>query len=91
MLAARERQAERLGAGRCNAEASVEEMRRDAALEGAARATLARGQASLGLSGRGYDRVLRLARTIADLAGSRPASRRTHIAEALTLRSRTHE
>ena len=90
VLAARGLQAGRLGSGRCNAEATVEEVRRDAALDAAAGLTLAEGQASLGLSGRGYDRVLRLARTIADLGG-RETVNRDDVAEALTLRSRADE
>jgi magnesium chelatase family protein len=87
VLAARERQAARLGAARCNAEAAVEEIRRDAALDSGARGTLAAGQARLALSGRGYDRVLRLARTVADLA-ERGHVCEDDVAEALTLRSR---
>jgi magnesium chelatase family protein len=90
VLAARERQAARLGSGRCNAEASVAEIRRDAALDRAAEDVLARGQANLGLSGRGYDRVLRLARTLADLA-DRGAVAEEDVGEALTLRSRADE
>ncbi len=77
----------RLGAARCNAEAAVEEIRRDAALDSGARGTLAAGQARLALSGRGYDRVLRLARTVADLA-EREHVCEDDVAEALTLRSR---
>ncbi|MGI9020118.1 MAG: YifB family Mg chelatase-like AAA ATPase [Solirubrobacterales bacterium] len=90
VLAARGRQAARLGAGRCNAEATVEEIRRDVTLDSGAQGILAQGRARLGLSGRGYDRVLRLARTIADLAGSERVGGE-HVAEALTLRSRPHE
>jgi magnesium chelatase family protein len=39
----------------------------------------------LGLTGRGHDRLLRVARTIADLEGSRGVEAR-HLAEALQFR-----
>jgi magnesium chelatase family protein len=57
--------------------------------EGAAR-LLADAYARGGLSGRAHDRVLRLARTVADLAGEEQIGRE-HMAQALQLRRRDHE
>ncbi len=51
--------------------------------EGAA--LLARAAETLGFSARGYTRILRLARTLADLDGSQ-AVRRRHVAEAVSYR-----
>jgi magnesium chelatase family protein len=52
-----------------NAELSPAAVRRHARLTPRARADLAGGHRRMGLSGRGHDRVLRVARTIADLRG----------------------
>ncbi len=65
---ARRRQQERLGPGRCNAAMTPSEAR-GANLAEEAAALLAGAYESQRLSGRAHDRVLRLARTIADLAG----------------------
>jgi magnesium chelatase family protein len=86
---ARERQEARLGAGRCNAEMTPAEVR-DCALEETAGALLAEAYSRHRLSGRAHDRVLRLARTIADLAGAE-AIGRDEIAQALQLRKRDHD
>ena len=59
--------------------------RRHAALDGAARDLLVEGHRRMTLTGRGHDRVLRIARTIADLAGSDDI-RGDHVAEALGYR-----
>jgi magnesium chelatase family protein len=90
VIAARERQASRLGAGRCNADMTLAELRDAASLTRKARGTLAQGHARLGLSGRGHDRVLRVARTIADLDHSGPITDE-HVARAIGLRRRGSE
>ena len=56
-----------------------------AAPDEAGRALLLRAAERFGLSARGYHRVLRVARTIADLDGS-AAVRQPHIAEAISFR-----
>src|SRR4030095_6087769 len=55
---------------RCNARLGSTELRRVAALDGAGHALLERAAVRLGLSARALTRVRRVARTIADLAGS---------------------
>ena len=87
VLVARERQAARLGPGRCNSEMSAPESRRTCALEPAASELLAEAHARLGLSGRGYERVVRVARTVADLAAADRVSK-SHVGETLGLRRR---
>jgi magnesium chelatase family protein len=84
VCAASRRQAERLGPGRCNAELEPAELRR-LEIEAPARELLAEQYRALGLSGRGHDRVLRVARTVADLAGT-DAIEAGQMAEALGLR-----
>jgi len=86
-IAARQRQERRLGAGRCNAEMNLVELRSSCGMDEKAAAMLANGHARLRLSGRGHDRVLRLSRTIADLEGCERVSG-DHVARALTLRRR---
>src|SRR4029453_18468251 len=56
--------------------------------EAAGRALVARAAERMRLSARGYHRVLRVARTLADLDGS-PAVGRRHVAEALSYRKVT--
>jgi magnesium chelatase family protein len=86
---ARRMQEDRLGPGRCNAEMTPGEAR-DCVLDDVAAALLAESYARRRLSGRAHDRVLRLARTIADLAGT-TAIGRDQIAQALQLRRRDRE
>ncbi|MDP9188450.1 MAG: YifB family Mg chelatase-like AAA ATPase, partial [Actinomycetota bacterium] len=85
--AARQRQRERLGDGRCNAEMTPEETRRHCALDAGAERTLRDGHDRFGLSGRGWDRVLRVARTIADLE-SEDSIRDADVIRALGMRRR---
>jgi magnesium chelatase family protein len=53
--------------------------------DSAGRALLTRAAEQLGLSARGYHRVMRVARTLADLEGAHGVGRR-HVAEALSYR-----
>jgi magnesium chelatase family protein len=62
-----------------------EEMRRFCQLDNACAALMKRAFDSLGLTARSYDRILRVARTIADLAGSEYIKPQ-HIAEAIRYR-----
>ena len=89
MIEARGRQERRLGAGRCNAEMTPGEVR-ECVLDEAAAALLAESYSRRRLSGRAHDRVLRLARTIADLAGAESIGRE-QVAQALQLRRRDRD
>jgi magnesium chelatase family protein len=89
---ARERQAARYGdalAGRraVNADAPGHEIDAHCVLDPGARALLAQAAEQLALSARAYHRVLKVARTIADLDGAHGVAR-VHAAEALTYRYR---
>jgi magnesium chelatase family protein len=85
VVRARQAQAERLGPGRTNADMTPSELRRHCPLDKAPLRVLEAGHRKLGLSARGWDRCLRLARTIADLAGDE-GIREEHMAEALDKR-----
>ena len=85
VVQAREIQSQRLGPGRTNSEMTPGEVRRHCVLDAEGRATLDAGHRQLGLSARGWDRCLRLARTIADLAGEESIGPE-HVGEAITLR-----
>jgi magnesium chelatase family protein len=72
-----------------NAEADSELLEEVAAPEAAGKCLLVEAADKLKLSARGYHRVLRIARTLADLDGAGDGSapvRRIHIAEALSYR-----
>jgi magnesium chelatase family protein len=84
---ARERQRRRLPTtgARLNAELTPRELRRIGVISADARRLLAAAMTRLGLSARGHDRALKVARTIADLAGSESVAAE-HCAEALQYR-----
>jgi magnesium chelatase family protein len=88
VIAARERQARRLrGEGALvNAHMDARLLRRHLRLNEHGERLLRSAQESGALSARGQHRVLRVARTLADLAG-RDRVAAEHVAEALALRS----
>lgn len=83
VTAARSRQVER--AGRPNARLEGERLRRDVAVSEAAQQLLDEAAERFGLSARAHDRIRRVARTIADLAGCRDVEA-GHLAEAIGYR-----
>ena len=83
VCAARERALQRQG--HANAELNSAGIDAHCALDDAARTLLQRAAERLGWTGRGLHRVLKVARTIADLAAS-PTLQATHIAEAMQWR-----
>jgi magnesium chelatase family protein len=87
VISARSRQRTRYGdrAIWTNAQLTPSLMTRHCALDAAGRRVLAAAARRLSLSARGYDRVCKVARTIADLAGAE-ALAADHIAEALQFR-----
>jgi magnesium chelatase family protein len=70
---------------RVNADAEGQVLEEIATPDAEGRALLTRVAERFGLTARGYHRVLRVARTIADLAGSDPV-RQPHVAEAVSYR-----
>jgi magnesium chelatase family protein len=84
VLSARRRADTRNG-GRTNADLSSEQLDHVAALDRDGQNLVQKAAETLGLTARGYHRVLRVARTLADLDGSENV-RRLHIAEALSHR-----
>lgn len=89
VVKARARAADRMAGEQgifCNAQLDAAGIRKYCVADEAAMAVLRAAYDRMGLSARGYDRVMRLARTIADLAESE-IIRTEHIAEAIQLRS----
>lgn len=79
------RDIQRARAGKCNAVLTAAELARDCALADRDRRLLERAVDALGLSARAYHRLLRVARTIADLAGDAQIAA-VHLGEAIQLR-----
>jgi magnesium chelatase family protein len=88
VVAARERQHHRFGPSgpATNARMGRADLERHAALDGSSRRLLVSACRRLGLTARGFDRIRRTARTIADLEGSEAMLDR-HVAEAVQYRS----
>jgi magnesium chelatase family protein len=88
VIAARMRQMERYPGTRtyCNAQLRPSQLKKYCRLDGASRTLIEQGMTRLGLSARAYTRVLKVARTIADLEGNE-SIRAAHVAEAIQYRS----
>ena len=85
--AARELQRARYGSGSAsNAHAEPKELEKCCRLDAACEKLMKRAYDSLGLTARSYDKILRVARTIADLAGSGEIAPK-HLAEAIQYRT----
>lgn len=85
VTAARRRQAVRRPGGPLNSALTANQLRQDVGLDGESRALLEAAAERLHLSGRAVHRVLRVARTIADLEGNAEVAQ-PNVAEALQYR-----
>jgi magnesium chelatase family protein len=72
----------------CNAEMGPSQVRDFCRVEGAAQSILKAAVAQMHLSARAYHRILKVARTIADLEGA-PSIGPAHVAEAVQYRPRS--
>lgn len=93
VAAARQMQVERFGNNgsiHCNAQMTSKMLHKYCATDSTGKLLLKNAMNKLGLSARAYDRILKLARTIADLDGSRNIGT-VHLAEAIQYRSLDRE
>jgi len=74
----------------CNAQMATKELREYCRIDAASQTLLNKAMERLGLSARAYDRILKVARTVADLASSADI-KMEHLAEAIQFRSLDRE
>lgn len=87
VMRARQKQVERLGPGRVNAKMTPREIREMIVLNEAGVEFMRQVMHKMNLSARVFDRILKVARTIADLAGSETVEK-VHLSEAVQYRER---
>ena len=89
MIAARKVQQARFAARpkiSCNARMGPKELKSSCALDESAKGMLQMAMTDMNLSARAYDRILKVSRTIADLAGAENITAE-HLSEAIQYRS----
>jgi magnesium chelatase family protein len=74
------------GSHRLNGRMTTRQLRKHCALDAEGQALLQSAMENLGLSARAHDRILRMARTIADLEGAEHI-RQNHVTEAINYRT----
>jgi len=74
----------------CNAQISSSTLKKICEIDASGQSLLKNAMNKLNLSARAYDRILKVSRTIADLAGSAPI-KTEHLAEAIQYRSLDRE